>query len=136
MKAIAKRLRRLEDEFGPADGKPRDRFRLVVRSAGEMLGSESATSRRTLCPDGTLMELVEIRNTAPRRHPGEGGRSTTMISKNLARRLERLEDSLPPALEEPLVIRIISVSPDGEPVDSGIEFKVPAVPKPFKKRRW
>jgi hypothetical protein len=27
VKAIAKRLRRLEDEFGPADGKPRDRFR-------------------------------------------------------------------------------------------------------------
>jgi hypothetical protein len=59
-----------------------------------------------------------------------------MISKNLARRLERLEDHLLPTLKEPLVIRIISVSPDGERVDSGIEFKVPAVPKPFKKRRW
>ena len=59
-----------------------------------------------------------------------------MITRNLARRLERLEDSLLPVLEEPLVIRIISVSPDGERVDSGIEFKVPAVPKPFKKRRW
>jgi hypothetical protein len=59
-----------------------------------------------------------------------------MISKNLARRLERLEDSLLPALEEPLVLRIISVSPNGERLDSGIEFKIPAVPKPFKKRRW
>src|ERR1039457_2888940 len=39
-----------------------------------------------------------------------------MISKNLARRLERLEDSLLPVLEEPLVIRIISVSADGERV--------------------
>jgi hypothetical protein len=29
-----------------------------------------------------------------------------MISKNLARRLERLEDRLLPALEEPLVVRI------------------------------
>ena len=57
-----------------------------------------------------------------------------MISKNLSRRLERLEDSLLPALEEPVVIRIISVSPDGRREDSGIEFKVPAVPKPFKKR--
>jgi hypothetical protein len=56
-----------------------------------------------------------------------------MITKNLARRLERLEHSLLPVLEEPLVIRIISVSPEGERVDSGIEFKVPAVPKPFKK---
>ena len=59
-----------------------------------------------------------------------------MITKNLARRLERLEDSLLPVLEEPLVIRIISVSPDGQQEDSGIEFKVPAVPKPIKKRRW
>jgi hypothetical protein len=59
-----------------------------------------------------------------------------MITRNLARRLERLEDSLLPVLEEPLVIRIISVSPDGQQEDSGIEFKVPAVPKPFKKRRW
>jgi hypothetical protein len=25
---------------------------------------------------------------------------------------------------------------NGERVDSGIEFKIPAVPKPFKKRRW
>jgi hypothetical protein len=41
-------------------------FRLVVRSAGEMLGSESATSRRTLCPDGTLMELVEMSATHAR----------------------------------------------------------------------
>ena len=52
------------------------------------------------------------------------------------RRLERLEDRLLPALEEPLVVRIISVSSDSEQVDSGIEFKVPAVPKPLKKGRW
>jgi hypothetical protein len=50
--------------------------------------------------------------------------------------LERLEDRLLPALEEPLVVRIISVSSDSEQVDSGIEFKVPAVPKPLKKGRW
>lgn len=34
MKAMAWRLRRLEHQFGPADGKPRDRFRLVLRPAG------------------------------------------------------------------------------------------------------
>jgi hypothetical protein len=66
VKAIAKRLRRLEDQFGPADGKPRERFRLVVRSAGEMLGPETATCRRTLCPDGTLMELIEMSATHAR----------------------------------------------------------------------
>jgi hypothetical protein len=59
-----------------------------------------------------------------------------MIRRNLARRLERLEDSLLPVLEEPLVLRIISVSPDGQRVDSGIEFKVPAAPKPIKRRCW
>jgi hypothetical protein len=52
-----------------------------------------------------------------------------MISKNLARRLERLEDSLLPALEEPLVLRIISVSPNGERVDSGIGVQNPRSPE-------
>jgi hypothetical protein len=59
-----------------------------------------------------------------------------MIGKNLARRLERLEDRLLPVLEEPLVIHIISVDADGRREDSGIEFKVQAVPKPIKKGRW
>jgi hypothetical protein len=59
-----------------------------------------------------------------------------MIRRNLARRLERLEDSLLPVLEEPLVLKIISVDSDGRQVDSGIEFKIPAAPKPIRKRRW
>jgi len=59
-----------------------------------------------------------------------------MTSRNLARRLERLEESLLPVLEEPIIIKIISVSPDGTRTDSGIEFKVPVVQKPFKKGRW
>ena len=59
-----------------------------------------------------------------------------MITKNLARRLERLEHSLLPVLEEPLVIHIISVDGDGRREDTGIEFKIPAVPKPIKKGRW
>lgn len=59
-----------------------------------------------------------------------------MISKNLARRLERLEDSLLPVLEEPIVSHIISVDSDGRREDSGIEFKVQQVPKPLKKGRW
>jgi hypothetical protein len=57
-----------------------------------------------------------------------------MISKNLARRLERLEDHLLPVTEEPLVIRIISVSPERERVDTGIEFIVPPCPRPPNKR--
>ena len=58
----------------------------------------------------------------------------TMIRKNLARRLERLEESQLPVDEEQIVFRIILVSPDGTRVDSGMEFKVSAVPKPFKKK--
>ena len=63
MKAIAKRLSRLEDQFGPADGKPWERFRLVVRLAGKMFDSESATCRRTLCPNGTVLESVQFRTS-------------------------------------------------------------------------
>jgi len=59
-----------------------------------------------------------------------------MNTRNLSRRLERLEDSLLPVLEEPIILRIISVSPDGERRDSGIEFKIPAAPKPIKRRGW
>lgn len=58
-----------------------------------------------------------------------------MISKNLARRLERLEESLVPANEEPTVIKIIYVTPDGQRVDGGIEYTIPVAPKPFKRRR-
>ena len=59
-----------------------------------------------------------------------------MISRNVSRRLERLEDSLLPVLEEAVVIHIISVDADGRREDSGIRIEVPAVPKPFNKRRW
>ena len=66
MRTIAKRLRRLEDELGPADGKPRERWRLVVRLAGKMFDSEGPTCRRTLCPNGTLFETVSFDGS----HPG------------------------------------------------------------------
>ena len=56
-----------------------------------------------------------------------------MISKNLARRLKQLEDSLLPVNEEPLEIVIVGVDPDGNPVEEMGRYKVPIVPKPFKK---
>jgi hypothetical protein len=59
-----------------------------------------------------------------------------MIGKNLGRRLERLEESLLPVLEESLVIHIIAVDRYGQKRDSGIRIEVPAVPKPIKKGRW
>ena len=56
MKAIARRLRRLEDQLGGADGKPRKTFRMVLRQLGHEPGLEQATCRRTLWPDGTVFE--------------------------------------------------------------------------------
>ena len=59
-----------------------------------------------------------------------------MIARNLSRRLERLEAEITPACTEDIALQIISVDRDGNRADSGIEFRVPAVPKPFKKRPW
>ena len=40
MKAIANRLRRLEDQLGPAGGKPRDYFRIVLIRLDRIPGLE------------------------------------------------------------------------------------------------
>jgi hypothetical protein len=61
MKAIAKRLRWLEDQFGPADGKPRERFRIVLQPAGLRTPDlEQSTCRRTLWPNGIVAKTVEL----------------------------------------------------------------------------
>jgi hypothetical protein len=61
VKAIAKRLSRLEDLFGPADGKLRERFRIVLQPAGLRTPDlENSTCRRTLWPNGTVSETVEL----------------------------------------------------------------------------
>ena len=52
MKAIAKRLRRLEDQFGPADGKPR--FLLAVCNAGWGLALDRGTCIQILGEGGFL----------------------------------------------------------------------------------
>ncbi len=59
-----------------------------------------------------------------------------MISRNLSRRLERLEAEISPACTEDIVLQIISVDRDGNRADSGIRFRVPGVPKTVQKRRW
>src|ERR1017187_235602 len=79
---------------------------------------------------------TDSRAAHARAQSGGGGQSTAMITKNLSRRLERLAERLLPVLEEPLVIRIISVDGDGRQEDSGIRIQVQQVPKPLKKRRW
>ena len=56
-----------------------------------------------------------------------------MISKNLTRRLERLEDYLLPVMEEPLVIEVQGVDTDGKIV-STLRFTLPPGPRPAKQR--
>ena len=61
MTAIARRLRWLEDQFGPADRKPRKRFRMMIRPAGRAkLDLENSACRRTLCADGTVSESIVL----------------------------------------------------------------------------
>jgi hypothetical protein len=57
VKIIERRLRQLEDRFGPADRKPRRRLRLLVSMAGSRPSLGNATCSRTLCSNGTLLEL-------------------------------------------------------------------------------
>ena len=58
MKAIARRLRRLEDQLGPSDGKLRHYFRIVLIRLDRIPGLEGATCRRRMLPNGTVSESV------------------------------------------------------------------------------
>jgi hypothetical protein len=60
MNAVIRRIRRLEGQFAPGNRKPRQTFRIVVRSTYRTPSLETVTCGRTLCPAGTLMELVEF----------------------------------------------------------------------------
>jgi hypothetical protein len=61
MKTLGRRLQRLEDHFVSAD-RPQRRLRLVVCMAGARPSLEGAMCRRSLCADGTLLELVKYAN--------------------------------------------------------------------------
>ncbi len=63
MKAIGRRLCRLEDRFAPPD-KPRERYRLVVGRIGPEEGLQNATCKRTLCANGLLMEVVRLNGSS------------------------------------------------------------------------
>jgi hypothetical protein len=68
MKTIIRRLNRLENQFSPPV--PRTSFRVVarytdpdapvVRRRDREPSFEKATCRRSLCPDGTLGEVVHL----------------------------------------------------------------------------
>ena len=60
MRSIDRRLLRLEDQFGTADRKPRQYLRIVVRRVDRLPSLDGATCQRSLCPDGTLLEVVRL----------------------------------------------------------------------------
>jgi hypothetical protein len=70
MKAITRRLNRIENQLNPPPPKPRTWFRVVVRREdpdapaarrlGHDMSFENATCTRSLCPDGTLSEVVRL----------------------------------------------------------------------------
>ena len=66
MKAITRRLNRIENQLNPRPPKPRTWFRVVVRledpdaAATRRPSFKGATCTRSLCPDGTLFEVVRL----------------------------------------------------------------------------
>ncbi|MGA7409030.1 MAG: hypothetical protein WBW33_01010 [Bryobacteraceae bacterium] len=81
MKAITRRLNRIEHQLNPPAPKPRTWFRIVVcledpdapvtRRLDCKPSFEKATCTRSLCPDGTLFEVVWLDRI------GEGGEQPT-----------------------------------------------------------
>jgi len=62
MKAIGRRVCRLEVRFAPRD-KPRERVRLVVGAIGPEEGLQNATCQRTLSANGLLTEVVRLKGS-------------------------------------------------------------------------
>jgi hypothetical protein len=70
MKTVIRRLNRIENQLCPPALRPRTRFRVVVwtvdpdalgvRRLGREPSFERATCKRSLCPDGTLWEVVHL----------------------------------------------------------------------------
>jgi hypothetical protein len=60
VKAIGRRLSRLEHQFGPSAGQPRDYFRIIVRRMDRKVGLDGATCTRTLLPGGIVSEVVRL----------------------------------------------------------------------------
>jgi hypothetical protein len=60
MRAVVRRIDRLEDQLGSANGKTRRRLRMMISMAGAEPSLEDANCRKTLWSDGTLFEMVEF----------------------------------------------------------------------------
>ena len=80
MKAVIRRVARLEVRFAPAARTPRQCFRTVVRRLDSPPSLQGATCTRTLMPDGTLYELVRL----DRSHPDSAGATDEEIEEFIA----------------------------------------------------
>src|SRR5580700_7786298 len=97
MKAIARRLGRLEDHLGAADRKPRKRFRVMTGRTGRAkLDLKSSSCQRTLCADGTVSESIVLVR-------GNNGREVTYAE------LEEWVESFP--IDGPGVVRVRRLPP-------------------------
>ena len=59
MKTVSRRIARLENRIWSA-GRPRERFRIIVRRRATSQHLDGATCKRRLCPSGMLMEVVRL----------------------------------------------------------------------------
>jgi hypothetical protein len=67
MHALKRRVKQLEERSGAGGGKPRKVLRIMVTCLGREPGLENAECCRTLCPDGTLLEVVRLDRSRPGR---------------------------------------------------------------------
>ena len=63
MRTVARRVLRLENRLHLA-GNPRQRVRIVVSRLDHRPSLEGATCQRSLCPDGSLLEVVRLDRSA------------------------------------------------------------------------
>ena len=66
MKTVSKRIARLE-EHHQITFNPRKRLSIVVSRVDRTPSLEGATCTRTLCPDGTLMQVIHLDQSRPGR---------------------------------------------------------------------
>jgi hypothetical protein len=60
---LKRRLGRLEERSGVGSGKPRKTHRIVVGNLDSEPSIDNAECSRTLCPGGTLIEIVDLNNS-------------------------------------------------------------------------
>jgi hypothetical protein len=63
MKTFARHVQRLRRQFAPGPNyvqNPRERLRLIVAAMDHDLSLATSTCSRTLCTDGTLLELINL----------------------------------------------------------------------------